>query len=374
MSPVVAIQGARQTGKSFLARQLLENNLEKSKLVSLDSTSEQSFAQANPHTFLSKYEDFQTLIIDEAQKAPALFDEIKLSVDNLRRPGRFLLLGSTEFSRLQRIRESLTGRMSRVRLYPMIAGELVNEPKLKTGLNRNFLLKYTEHGGMPGMAFVRDEQARSDLFQDWIDLTCTRDIHQFKTLRIDSDITYSIFKECSTQPEATQASIARALRLDGRRVATHLKALEELFVLTKIDPHPSGGGKSMYLPMDAGLAFYLGATLEKRLHIILLNERMAQNAYFGKKRNRYFFYRSTGKRIIHLIEEDLDTGLSAFELGMEERIKLPQLELLKAFGKKNKGSRLNFLAPIGEGWDSVGVKVKSWESILSGGFSPKSEI
>ncbi|MBX9766151.1 MAG: AAA family ATPase [Bdellovibrionales bacterium] len=365
-SPIVAIQGARQTGKSFLARQLSDEELTGSKIVSLDSTANQVLAQDTPQTFLKRFEDVKTLIIDEAQKAPALFNEMKYVVDQNRRPGRYLLLGSTEFSHLQRIRESLTGRMGRVRLFPMVSAELLGQKKpAKTGLSRGFVLKYSESGGMPGIAFVRDDQARSDLLQDWLDLTCNRDIHQFKTLRLDSDLAYSIFKECCLQNEPTQASIAKALRKDGRRVATHLKVFCELFALVKLDPHPSGHGKSIYLPMDAGLAFHLGANLERRLHIILMNERMAKNTYFGKKRNRYFYYRSTGKRMIHLIEEDLDKGLIAFELSTKERIKLPELELLKAFKKKNPKTKTVFLAPIEGGWKEGVVQIQPWESLVS---------
>jgi predicted AAA+ superfamily ATPase len=364
-SPVVAIQGARQTGKSFLARLLPKKSFQKAVTVTLDALSEQQLAQTSPQTFLARHEEASPLIIDEAQKAPALFDALKYSVDHDRRPGRYLLLGSTEFSHLQNIRESLTGRMGRVRLYPLIGRELLDAKQgdeLK--LTRSFLLKYAESGGMPGIAFVRDAQARSDLLQDWVDLTCSRDIHQFKRLKLDSDLAYSIFRECAVHPEPTQPHLARALRVDGRRIASHLKALCELYALIKLDPHPSGGGKSVYLPLDAGIAHYLGASLERRLHILLLNERMAHNAYFGTKRNRYYYYRSTGKRWIHLIEENLDHGLEAFEVFDRESVKLPDLELLKAFGKKHPSSRKTLFAPIATSWKEDGVRVEPWESMV----------
>src|SRR3989338_7269409 len=127
-TPVVAIQGARQTGKSFLVREILAKQITSSGYVSLDDKSKQALAQESPQTFLASMSDFKPAIIDEAQKSPALFDAIKLLVDKNRRTGSFLLLGSTEFSLLQNIRESLTGRMGRIRLYPMTFWEIQGLP------------------------------------------------------------------------------------------------------------------------------------------------------------------------------------------------------------------------------------------------------
>ena len=49
---------------------------------------------------------------------PEIFNAVKFQVDQKRVPGSYLLLGSTEFSKLARIRESLTGRLGRIRALP----------------------------------------------------------------------------------------------------------------------------------------------------------------------------------------------------------------------------------------------------------------
>jgi predicted AAA+ superfamily ATPase len=64
------------------------------------------------------------VVIDEVQKAPGLFQAIKLSVDANRRPGRFLLTGSANVLLLRRISESLAGRMEIFTLEPLSQGEL----------------------------------------------------------------------------------------------------------------------------------------------------------------------------------------------------------------------------------------------------------
>lgn len=363
-SPIVAIQGARQTGKSFLSKILLKTNLPKSIYISLDLASEQQLAQTSPQVFLTKSENAKPLIIDEAQKSPELFDALKYSVDENRIPGRFLILGSTEFSILQNIRESLTGRLARVRLYPMIARELFENHSKKIDLSRSQLLNYSLTGGMPAIAFVRDAQLRANFFQDWIELTCKRDIHQFKRLKLDGDLALLVFRECAIQHEPTQANLAKALRVDSRRIATHLNALCDLFALIKLDPHPSGTGKSIYLPLDAGIAGYLGANETRRLQILLMNERMAMNAYFGKKRNIYYYYRSSGKKIIHLVEEELDGQITAFQIFERERIKKTDLELLKAFHNKNKKSQIILFAPVNSSWKEGNLVVQPWEKMI----------
>jgi len=68
------------------------------------------------------------LVIDEAQKVPKIFDAVKYTVDQDRRPGRFVLTCSTEFSRETMIQESLTGRLSRLRLFPLTISETLELP------------------------------------------------------------------------------------------------------------------------------------------------------------------------------------------------------------------------------------------------------
>ena len=363
-SPVVAIQGARQTGKSFLAREILAANVDRSTYLSLDDRSQQVLAQDAPQTFLSAVAGAKLIIIDEAQKSPAIFDAIKLLVDQDRRPGRFLLLGSTEFSLLQNVRESLTGRMGRLRLFPMTFWETRNLPAKRKSPTRAETLRFLESGGMPGIAFVRDSQTRSEFFQDWIDLTCQRDIHQFKRLKLDSELAYSLLRYSATLEEPTAAALGRMTRANHKKIATHLKALCELFVLVRLDAHASGTGKSIFLPLDAGVAAHLGAPMMKRLQIALMNERMARNSYSGGKRNSFYYYRSSGKKMIHLVEEELGGRTMAFQIFDREAVKKTDLELLNAFLKKNRGSEANFLAPVSESWKSSLVRVQAWESIF----------
>lgn len=363
--PVVALQGARQTGKSFLARELLCQKNKSAVYLTFDSLTLNRSVSASPESFLIQHGQAAPLILDEAQKAPEIFDAIKKTVDERKVPGRFLLLGSTEFSRQVLIRESLTGRLSRVRVYPFDLAETIGlEIKGKPYVSnlRKVLLKYLEHGGLPGICFCRDQKQREQLFEDWLGLICYRDLQQFKTLKLDGEIAYLILRELAVQPEPTLAHISSALRLDSRKVANHLKALEELFVVTRLSPHPSGRGKPLFMLFDAGLAHHLNASQERRLHIWLMNEQLAYEAYFGTKKALFYYYRSSGKKSIHLVRESADRSLTAFQIINFENLKFSDSELMSSFLKKNSGKSKGYI--LGPTLDKTKIKdvnFVSWE-------------
>ena len=98
LSPAVAILGARQIGKTTLAKQIaaefpdsiyldLENAQARAKLDQADV-----FFEANRH---------RLVVLDEIQNAPELFSTMRGEIDADRRPGRFLILGSASFKLLQ---------------------------------------------------------------------------------------------------------------------------------------------------------------------------------------------------------------------------------------------------------------------------------
>ena len=364
LHPVLAIQGARQTGKSFLVREWLRSDRQGAKYLSFDDLSTRNSAQLSPRSFLLENDEARPLILDEAQKVPEIFDAIKFEVDQSRRPGRFLLLGSTEFSRLTRIRESLTGRMGRIRLFPLTLQEVLATGPRAPHVNRATLLKYLTAGGMPGIFSLRNHEEIHSLYQDWVELTCYRDLQQFQGLKLSGEIAIQILRLASTLEEPTRANFARTLRLDPRRVETHLKALCELFVLQKLEPHPSGTGKPIFLPFEVGLADYFAASRERKLHVLLVNERMAANSYYNIKQNVFYYYRSSGRQVVHLLEAGMDGHLTAFQIIDHERIKKTDALLMAAFLKKNRGAEGRVLAPVLESHKINGIKFVPWEEMV----------
>ncbi len=105
--PVVALVGPRQAGKTTLARALqkLRGDTEY-----LDLERPSNLARlSDPELYLTGRED-RLAILDEVQQLPGLFPVLRSLVDEHRRPGRFLLLGSASPDLLNRSSESLAGR------------------------------------------------------------------------------------------------------------------------------------------------------------------------------------------------------------------------------------------------------------------------
>jgi predicted AAA+ superfamily ATPase len=107
-TPVVLVNGPRQCGKTTLVRTL--EGPDRTHLTLDDDTTLNS-VPANPTGFIR---DIDEATIDEVQRAPDLLRAIKRSVDEDRRPGRFLLTGSANILTIPTVAESLAGRMETV--------------------------------------------------------------------------------------------------------------------------------------------------------------------------------------------------------------------------------------------------------------------
>jgi uncharacterized protein len=119
-TPITVIQGARQVGKSTLARAV--TNERSALMLSLDTAAVYRAAKADPEAFVRQSDGL--LVIDEVQRVPELVLAMKDAVEEDRRPGRFLITGSANLLELPGAQESLAGRAETVVLYGLSQGEL----------------------------------------------------------------------------------------------------------------------------------------------------------------------------------------------------------------------------------------------------------
>ncbi|MBK8164610.1 MAG: ATP-binding protein [bacterium] len=115
--PAVVVAGARQTGKSTLARELLADGR---RYVTLDDLDVRDAAHNDPEVLVG---GTGPVTIDEIQRAPDLLHAIKRAIDRDRVPGRFLLTGSANLLLMHRVSETLAGRASYLTLWPMTRRE-----------------------------------------------------------------------------------------------------------------------------------------------------------------------------------------------------------------------------------------------------------
>ena len=185
-SPAVILTGARQVGKSTLARQLASEVA--SDFYDLErGDSRQLFAE--PGVELRRNPN-RLRIIDEVQNSPELFSEIRTIIDELRQQGRdggnFLLLGSTS-GRLQRQSESLVGRVAELRLHPLDWMEIATSPSMTATLadwqqgdfagdeKAAALLFMLDRGGYPKSLLQADSHRSWSWRNDYLLRTINRD-------------------------------------------------------------------------------------------------------------------------------------------------------------------------------------------------------
>lgn len=368
--PILIIQGARQVGKSFLARELIPKLLRNSKYKTLDIKEDRLFANENPDSFVASFSLTESGIIDEAQKAPDLFDAIKAAVDIEKRPGRFILLGSTEFSHLTKIRESLTGRATRIRIFPFTLAESQHLPMRPSLLNlpdtprvtRHDLMTYLERGGLPGIFAVRNESERIGLLQDWLDTTLQRDIFQIKSFRPDPDISARILQLIAEGEFSDFTNFAKKVGTTTQRFKSHIDALKTLFVIHEIKPCVGSTGGPQYRLFDTGLAQFLGADFPTRLRTWIHLELLAHLSYTDDKMSRVESYRtSKGKRIDFIVKtKSVTTAILVIE---KEAIKTVDLEILRAYKKKFPTHKTIVLSSVRLSLVKDKIEVYPWEAL-----------
>lgn len=150
-TPVVLINGARQSGKSTLVQSLADPAKGARQYLTLDDAVVLNAVKSDPAGFINGLQGAVTL--DEVQRAPELFLAIKAAVDRQRTPGRFLLTGSADVMLLPSIADSLAGRMEVLSLWPLSSAELADS----AALNRADALFQGDWSGLTVPPCERDE-------------------------------------------------------------------------------------------------------------------------------------------------------------------------------------------------------------------------
>ena len=192
-TPVVLINGARQTGKSTLVQWICANK-HPARYLTLDDTNVLSAATADPAGFLAGFDE--PLAIDEIQRAPELLLAIKAHVDKDRKPGRFLLTGSANVLVLPKLADTLAGRMEIISLWALSQGELHSQketfidavfsndlPAFKTPqLEREELFSRILLGGFPEVIQRDSELRRKAWFNSYMTTILQRDIRDLSRI------------------------------------------------------------------------------------------------------------------------------------------------------------------------------------------------
>ncbi len=117
--PILSVSGPRQSGKTTLVRGVFPDYA----YVNLERLDDRAAAEEDPRRFLERHGD-RGVVIDEAQKVPALFSYLQALVDERGAMGQFVLTGSQNFLLLEQVSQSLAGRVAPLTLLPFSRQEL----------------------------------------------------------------------------------------------------------------------------------------------------------------------------------------------------------------------------------------------------------
>ena len=121
--PVLSIMGPRQSGKTTLSKGVFKNY----RYISLEEPDEREFAFSDPKGFLRRLTG--GVILDEIQRAPDLLSYIQGIVDRENMPGRFILTGSQQFHLMEKVSQTLAGRVAMAYLLPLSLNELLDQKR-----------------------------------------------------------------------------------------------------------------------------------------------------------------------------------------------------------------------------------------------------
>ena len=276
-TPVVMVNGPRQSGKTTLVHQFTAADR---AYVTLDDDTVLAAARDDPAGFMR---GLDRAVIDEVQRAPELLRAIKRLVDDDRRPGRFLLTGSANVLALPQVSESLAGRMEVVSLLPLSRAEI--HGRKPTFLEKAFagklvkpseivvdgeLLRTVLAGGYPEMLQRKDAKRRQAWARDYIKAIVQRDVRDVAEVeRLDQlpRLLRVLAHHSGRLTNFTQ--IGGQLGLDDKTTRRYITVLEQLFLVRRIEPwFRNPLTRLVKTPklhfLDSGLlAAMLGATAER---------------------------------------------------------------------------------------------------------------
>lgn len=242
-TPVVLLAGPRQVGKTTLVRQLAPPGM---RYLTLDDQLTLLSAKDDP---VGMIRSIDSAVIDEIQRAPQLLLAIKRSVDEDRRPGRFLLTGSANLMALPAVADSLAGRMETLSLLPLSQSELHGSsgnwidatfagelPKVTTPLLGEALGAAVLRGGYPEAISRSSARRRTVWARQYLDAIIARDVRELTN--IDKLDYLPRFLRSLAQVSGQMCNYTRLgaqLGLDSKTAARYVGVFEQMYLLKRIE-------------------------------------------------------------------------------------------------------------------------------------------
>lgn len=328
----VLVTGARQVGKTTMLKHLAEG--QSRTYVSLDNAMARTLAQTDPVLFFQTYKP--PIIIDEVQKAPQLFEQIKIMCDESEENGLFWLTGSQQFNMMKNVWETLAGRIGILELYSLSKNEIegiafdgdldFSLPCLlerQKQVKKNDIIDVFEHiwrGGMPQVLYADAEQ-RQEYYNSYVDTYLMRDVAEAGGIT-DAVRFRKFLNACAAlvSEQINYKTLAEAAEIAQPTAKEWVRVLQGLGIIYLLQPFSNNELKrltktpKLYF-CDTGLCAYLsmwltrdtlmnGAANGHYFENYVVMELLKNYAYAKSKANLTYYRDSNAKEIDVFVEEN----------------------------------------------------------------------
>ncbi len=244
-SPGVVLLGARQVGKSTLARTLAAQTPE---AVFLDLESPEDRAKLDRASAFFAAHRNRLVVLDEVQALPELFVQLRPDIDADRRPGRFLLLGSANGALLRQSAESLAGRVSYMELPPLLWTELQADTAGQDATQHLLALQSLwQRGGMPLSTLAKTDAQSLRWRNDYLQSVVRRDLPALG-ITIPGETLWRFLRMLAHQHGQIFNASALAVAMGGIShitVGRYLDIFCDALIVRKVEPYFVNLGKRL---------------------------------------------------------------------------------------------------------------------------------
>ncbi len=313
--PIIYLGGPRQAGKTTL----LKHQVPDLPYSNLESPEVRLLAEQDPRRFLKVFT--KGAVIDEAQLVPNLFSYLQVLVDE-NKDLKFYLSGSQNFLMMEKITQSLAGRVGILNLFPFGLSEMENTP-----FHPKNIEEFVWLGGFPGL---HERQVPPEIFfNNYIRTYLERDVRQLKNVG-DLTIFNRFLRLCAGrvgQP-LNLSTLATDLSLSVNTVKAWFSILEASYMIFYLPPFYENFNKRIikspkFYFLDTGLLCHLlGISSAQQLEAHHYFGNIVENAiiadlykkrsHAGKRPVFWFWQDQHGNEVDLLIEED--GNLNAVEI------------------------------------------------------------
>lgn len=243
-TPVILLAGPRQAGKTTLVKKIAEQqNL---RYLTLDDELTLLSAHRDP---VGMIRSLDRAVIDEIQREPQLLLAIKKSVDEDRRPGRFLLTGSANLMALPTVADSLAGRMETLSLLPLSQSEIesssanwvdsafsnrILQPSLLSV--GDDLVSRVLRGGYPESLSRKSDKRRVTWARQYIDSIIQRDVRDIANIdKLDQLPRFLSALAQMAGQMCNYTQLGGQVGLDSKTASRYISIFEQMYILRRVD-------------------------------------------------------------------------------------------------------------------------------------------